>query len=175
MTTAEQDRKKGLFALKCYYDAIEQFLITEGHFLRFDQFVGLIENRRGGKAFISGLGLGIALNEMPDAKVREAMNTLAVKLYWQIPSSNTLFTDAINNRLQRYDADFFKNVAVVSLEDAAGLALDTSAKLAGGVLSTIFKNKNMLILTAIGLTGVIGYFTIGSKMKKSLMKAVRGK
>ena len=165
-TTAKQDRDKGIQALKYFYEAIEQNMIAEGHYLSFDNFVDMVESRRGGKAFISGLGLGIAFNEMSNEKVKEAMNTLAVKLSWQIPNSNTLFTEAINNRLQKYDVDFWQNVAVTTIEDAAGKVLDTASSVGGFALSTIFKSKKFMVLAGLGVSGILGYYLVMKKVKK---------
>lgn len=92
----KSDYEVGLNALKYFYNE-QRSRFPKLALKSLDELVKVLESRKGGKNFLLGLGLGINLGEIPEYRVRTAMETLAINSGGKIPLNNNDFRNYLIN------------------------------------------------------------------------------
>lgn len=92
----KSDYEVGLNALKYFYNE-QKKRYPKTSLGSIDELVKVLESRKGGKNFLLGLGLGINFGEIPEYRVKTAMETLAINSGGKIPLNNNDFRDYLTN------------------------------------------------------------------------------
>lgn len=111
------DYERGRKAITYFHNAMAT-LYPSTYKISFEEMQNIIAQRKGGKNFVEGMGTGIILAEMSEAKVSDAMEELARQSKGKFPATNSVFTMALVNSSRQFSfIDMGKTVAVESAKD----------------------------------------------------------
>lgn len=114
------DSERGKVILRYFYDRWKGYAGAFG--ISFEQLVTILKTRRpmGGEVFITGLADAVKNAEIPESKVKAAMENLAAASQGKIPGANGDFFNALNGVAINYNfVDAASFVAVESAKDIA--------------------------------------------------------
>lgn len=142
----------GKKAIQYFYD--EQKRIYSSKAPRsFDELIKILEARKGGKNFLMGLGLGINFAEVPDYRVKTAMQTLARNSGGKIPLTNNDFRDYLINEATKVN---FVDAVAYTVKESAKQITEGAQSIGDSV---IFTGK-MLNYALPLIVGTLVYFWI---------------
>ena len=164
-TSKEQDRAKGIEALKYFHD-FSKINYPFKYNISFDELVRIIDTR--GKGSIAGLGLGIFVTNTPKSKVEDAMLSLAREAKGDIPRTNNAFNMALSDRLQEIDFDAIKEITSESAKDLANISSGIGDKVIQGVngVFDLVGGAKVVIPVTLGLY-IVSKNYFNSRRKKS--------
>ncbi|OFZ13448.1 MAG: hypothetical protein A2X86_10345 [Bdellovibrionales bacterium GWA2_49_15] len=143
-TYLQEDRPQGERALRIFYDYSKKNY-PEKFKWSFEEFLADIDKKN--KSFINGFGLGISFVAPSEVRLHDAMEAVGKASAGGIPANPSVFTDALYERLQKFDTEAFLEVASETGKDVAkiagaGLGLALLIKLALVALPFILAFRN---------------------------------
>jgi len=139
----EGDRKRGEAVLKIFFDISKKNYPDEFKWTE-EQFFAILDAYN--KTSIVGIGFGVQLSDLPDNRIKDAMENVALESRGKIPKNPQVFIQALSERQQKFDLIAFEDVATQTAIDTAKLA-EQGAKvaLAGGAVYGLVKILAVLI------------------------------